>query len=115
MGSGGGNVGIALLMDAALAKAESQVFNQPGRCPVRSSSLRGRPFSSSLCFARTSHLSTILDTLRCRIAPTLSLHNRAVDNLRQRLGNGLWVQSLAQVTDADRELVSHLLTGTLSA
>ena len=38
-----------------------------------------------------------------------------LDNLRQRLGDGLWAQGLARVTDADRELVNHLLTGTLSA
>ncbi len=69
---------------------------------------------------RLAHLHEALANL-CSVLPPdawaadwRDAHDR-LDNLRQRLGNGLWVQSLAQVTDADRELVSHLLTGTLSA
>jgi hypothetical protein len=34
-------------------------------------------------------------------------------DLRQRVGEGPWAQALARVTDADREIVSHLLTGSL--
>ena len=39
-------------------------------------------------------------------------HGRLHD-LRQRVGEGPWAQALARVTDADREIVSHLLTGSL--
>jgi len=69
---------------------------------------------------RLAHLHEALANLRSVLPPAAwaadwrDAHDR-LDNLRQRLGNGLWAQSLAQVTDADRELVSHLLTGTLSA
>jgi hypothetical protein len=39
-------------------------------------------------------------------------HDR-LEDLRQRLGSGLWAQGLSRVTDADRELIDHLLTGAL--
>ena len=67
---------------------------------------------------RLAHLHEALASLRSVLPPAAwaadwrDAHDR-LEDLRQRLGDGLWVQSLAQVTDADRELVSHLLTGTL--
>ena len=38
-----------------------------------------------------------------------------LEDLRQRLGDGPWAQSLSRVTGADREIVTHLLTGALEA
>jgi hypothetical protein len=32
---------------------------------------------------------------------------------KHKLGDGLWAQALSRVTDADRELIDHLLTGAL--
>jgi hypothetical protein len=68
---------------------------------------------------RLAHLHKALASLRSVLPPAAwaadwrDAHDR-LDDLRKRLGDGLWAQGLAQVTDADRELVSHLLTGTLA-
>jgi hypothetical protein len=69
---------------------------------------------------RLAHLHEALASLRSVLPPAAwaadwrDAHDR-LDDLRQRLGDGPWAQALARVTDADRELVSHLLTGVLSA
>ena len=39
-------------------------------------------------------------------------HDR-LEDLRQRVGEGPWAHGLARVTDADREVITHLLTGSL--
>jgi hypothetical protein len=68
---------------------------------------------------RLAHLHEALASLRSVLPPAAwaadwrDAHDR-LDDLRQRLGDGLWAQGLARVTDADRELVSHLLTGALA-
>jgi hypothetical protein len=68
---------------------------------------------------RLAHLHEALASLRSVLpraawaADWRDAHDR-LDDLRQRLGDGLWAQGLARVTDADRELVSHLLTGALA-
>jgi hypothetical protein len=36
-----------------------------------------------------------------------------LEDLRQRIGEGPWTRALAQVTGTDRELIGHLLTGSL--
>ena len=67
---------------------------------------------------RLAHLHEALASLRSVLPPAAwaadwrDAHDR-LEDLRQRLGDGLWAQGLSQVTDADRDLISHLLTGTL--
>jgi hypothetical protein len=69
---------------------------------------------------RLAHLHDALGSLRSVLPPAVwvadwrDAHDR-LEDLRGRLGEGLWAQALALVTDADRELVSRLLTGTLDA
>ncbi|MGH3195736.1 MAG: hypothetical protein ACRDRJ_34240 [Streptosporangiaceae bacterium] len=67
---------------------------------------------------RLAHLHEALASLRSVLPPAAwaadwrDAHDR-LEDLRQRLGDGPWAQGLARVTDADRELINHLLTGTL--
>src|ERR1017187_2408371 len=67
---------------------------------------------------RLAHLHEALGSLRSVLPPAAwaadwrDAHDR-LEDLRQRLGDGLWAQGLSQVTDADRDLISHLLTGAL--
>jgi hypothetical protein len=67
---------------------------------------------------RLAHLNEALGNLHSILPPAewaanwRDAHDR-LEDLRERLGDGLWARALARVTDADRELVSHLLTGTL--
>jgi hypothetical protein len=67
---------------------------------------------------RLAHLHEALASLRSVLPPAVwaadwrDAHDR-LEDLRQRLGDGLWAQGLSQVTDADRDLITHLLTGTL--
>ncbi len=67
---------------------------------------------------RLAHLHEALASLRSVLPPAAwaadwrDAHDRLQD-LRQRVGEGPWAQALARVTDADRELVSCLLTGSL--
>ena len=67
---------------------------------------------------RLAHLHEALASLRSVLPPAAwaadwrDAYDR-LEDLRQRLGDGPWAQGLARVTDADRELISHLLTGTL--
>ena len=69
---------------------------------------------------RLAHLHEALASLRSVLPPAAwaadwrDARDR-LEDLRQRIGDGPWAQALAQVTGADRELVSHLLTGTLDA
>jgi hypothetical protein len=67
---------------------------------------------------RLAHLHDALTSLRSVLPPAAwdadwgDAHAR-LEDLRQRLGGGLWAQGLSRVTDADRELIGHLLTGAL--
>jgi hypothetical protein len=69
---------------------------------------------------RLAHLHQALASLRSVLPPAAwaagwrDAHDR-LEDLRQRLGNGPWTQALSQVTDADREIITHLLTGVLDA
>jgi hypothetical protein len=67
---------------------------------------------------RLAHLHDALANLRSVLSPTAwetnwgDAHARLAD-LKHKLGDGLWAQALSRVTDADRELIDHLLTGAL--
>jgi hypothetical protein len=67
---------------------------------------------------RLAHLREALGGLRSVLSPAVwaadwrNAYER-LDDLRERVGEGPWAQALAGVTRADREIVSHLLTGTL--
>jgi hypothetical protein len=67
---------------------------------------------------RLAHLHEALGNLRSVLPPAAwaadwrDAHDR-LEDLRQRVGDGRWAQGLAQVTDADRKVISHLLTGVL--
>jgi hypothetical protein len=69
---------------------------------------------------RLAHLHEALASLRSVLpsaawaADWRDAHDR-LEDLKERIGRGPWAQAMAQVTDADRELVSHLLTGNLDA
>ena len=69
---------------------------------------------------RLAHLHEALGSLRSVMPPATwaadwrDSYDR-LEDLRRRLGDGVWAQALARVTDADREVVNHLLTGALSA
>jgi hypothetical protein len=68
--------------------------------------------------ARLAHLHEALASLRSVLPPAAwaadwrDAHGR-LEDLRQRIGEGPWTRALAQVTGADRELIGHLLTGSL--
>lgn len=67
---------------------------------------------------RLAHLHEALTSLRSVLPPAVwaadwrDAHDR-LEDLRQRLGGGLWAQGLSRVSDADREIIGHLLTGAL--
>jgi hypothetical protein len=66
-----------------------------------------------------AHLHEALASLRSVLPPAAwadwrDAHDR-LEDLRERIGGGPWARALARVTDADRELISHLLTGNLDA
>ena len=69
---------------------------------------------------RLAHLHEALASLRSVLAPASwaadwrDAHDR-LEDLKERIGPWSWAQAIARVTDADRELVSHLLTGNLDA
>ena len=69
---------------------------------------------------RLAHLHQALASLRSVLPPAAwaadwcDAHDR-LEDLKERIGHGPWAQAMAQVTDADRELISHLLTGNLGA
>jgi len=69
---------------------------------------------------RLAHLHESLASLRSVLPPAdwaagwRDAHDR-LDDLRERIGIGPWAQAQARVTDADRQLISHLLTGNLDA
>lgn len=67
---------------------------------------------------RLAHLHEALGSLRSILTPAAWIadwrdaHDR-LEDLRQRVGAGPWVQALSAVTDADRELIGHLVNGSL--
>lgn len=67
---------------------------------------------------RLAHLHEALGSLRSVLPPGTwtgewrDAHDR-LEDLRQRVGEGPWAQALARVTDADRDVITHLLTGSL--
>lgn len=67
---------------------------------------------------RLAHLHKALASLRSVLPPSAwaadwsDAYDR-LEDLRQSLGDGPWAQSLSRVTDADRQIISHLLTGSL--
>ncbi|UWE11931.1 hypothetical protein [Actinacidiphila bryophytorum] len=67
---------------------------------------------------RLAHLHHALANLRSVLAPAAwdadwgDAHAR-LEDLRKKLGEGMWAQASARVTQADRELIDHLLTGDL--
>ena len=69
---------------------------------------------------RLSHLHEALASLRSVLSPAAwatdwsDTYDR-LEDLRQQLGEGSWALSLTRVTSADREIIRHLLTGTLDA
>lgn len=69
---------------------------------------------------RLAHLHEALASLRSVLSPAAwvsdwrDAHDR-LEDLRERVGDGQWNQALARVTDADREIVTHLLHGVLDA
>ncbi|MEW1577214.1 hypothetical protein AB0407_03865 [Streptomyces microflavus] len=68
--------------------------------------------------SRLAHLHHALTNLRSVLAPATwdadwgDAHAR-LDDLRKKLGDGIWAQALARVSQADRDLINHLLTGDL--
>ena len=69
---------------------------------------------------RLAHLHQALASLRSVLPPAAwaagwrDAYDR-LEDLRRRLGDGPWDQGLSRVTGADREVVTHLLTGALDA
>ncbi len=69
---------------------------------------------------RLAHLHEALASLRSVLSPAAwaadwrDAHDR-LEDLRRQLGEGPWALGLSRVTSADREIVHHLLTGTLDA
>ncbi|MGH3122007.1 MAG: hypothetical protein ACRDNT_20945 [Streptosporangiaceae bacterium] len=69
---------------------------------------------------RLAHLHEALGSLRSVLPPAAwaadwrDSHDR-LEDLRQRIGEGPWALALARVTETDRALVGHLLTGALDA
>jgi hypothetical protein len=69
---------------------------------------------------RLTYLHEALASLRSVLPPAIWAADwrdgyERLNDLRQQLGDGLWAQGQARVTDADRELVRLLLTGDLNA
>jgi hypothetical protein len=69
---------------------------------------------------RLAHLHEALGSLRSVLSPAVwAAHWRdtydRLEDLKQRLGERLWAQGLSRVTDADREIITHLLTGSLDS
>lgn len=70
--------------------------------------------------ARLACLHEALGSLRSVLPPGAwaadwrDTHDR-LEDLKQRLGEGPWAQALSQVTDADGEVIMHLLTGSLDS
>lgn len=68
--------------------------------------------------SRLAYLHHALSGLRSALAPATwsrdwgEVHER-LEGLKTRLGEGIWHQALARVTDADRTLITDLLTGEL--
>jgi hypothetical protein len=70
--------------------------------------------------SRLAHLGAALNNLRSALHPTVwqrewAEHHARLEDLRTRLGNAVWEQALTRVSDADRDLIDHLLHGTLEA
>ena len=69
---------------------------------------------------RLAHLHEALASLRSVLPPGAwaadwrDAHDR-LEDLKEQVGHGTWAQAMAQVTDADRAIVGHLLTGNLDA
>ncbi|WP_405672909.1 hypothetical protein [Streptomyces sp. NBC_01530] len=69
---------------------------------------------------RLAHLHQALGSLRSVLPPELwesdwgEGHDR-LEDLKNKLGEGLWSQALDRITDTDRELVDVLITGDLDA
>ena len=70
---------------------------------------------------RLAHLHHALTNLHSILPPADwetdwgEAHARLEDLKNNKLGDGQWAQALARVTDVDRDLVDHLLTGDLNA
>jgi len=68
--------------------------------------------------SRLAHLHDAVANLRSVLSPAMweadwgAAHAR-LENLKTTLGNGIWTQAQIQVTDADRDLIDHLLSGAL--
>ncbi|MEU6885628.1 hypothetical protein ABZ918_10520 [Streptomyces viridosporus] len=70
--------------------------------------------------ARLAHLHRALNHLRSAQPPTVweadwGEAHAQLEDLKRRLGEPVWAQALARVTDADRDLIDCLLTGVLDA
>lgn len=69
---------------------------------------------------RLAHLHEALASLRSVLPPAAwaadwrDAHDR-LEDLKEQVGHAGWAQAMAQVTDADRAIVGHLLTGNLDA
>ncbi|MEV5497670.1 hypothetical protein AB0M50_19965 [Nonomuraea fuscirosea] len=68
--------------------------------------------------SRLAHLHQALSSLRSALAPQWWSHDwgdphARLEDLKTKLGEGIWRQALARVTDADRALITDLLTGEL--
>jgi hypothetical protein len=69
---------------------------------------------------RLAHLHEALASLRSVLPPAAwaadwrDAHDR-LEDLKEQVGHAGWAQAMAQVTDADRAIVGHLLTGNLGA
>jgi hypothetical protein len=69
---------------------------------------------------RLAYLHEALASLRPVLTPAAwaadwrDAHDR-LEDLKERIGDAPWAQARRQVTEADREIVSHLLTGNLGA
>jgi hypothetical protein len=67
---------------------------------------------------RLAHLHEALGSLRSVLPPAAWAGDwgdsyARLEDLRERVGAGPWGQALARVTDVDRDLIHHLLTGSL--
>jgi hypothetical protein len=70
--------------------------------------------------SRLAHLEAALTNLRSALPPAVwrrdwAEHHARLEDLRTRLGDAVWGRALARVTDADRDLIDHLLHGLLEA
>lgn len=67
---------------------------------------------------RLAHLHEALGSLQSVMPPATwgadwGDHYARLEDLRERIGAGPWNQALARVTDTDRNVIHHLLTGNL--